>query len=194
MALSWFGNTQAFSERWSLAVPLNCCKEPTQPMLRRPIIGLRAKGGNPASDWSCPCLLVIQIFLWMMLTELWPSGLSCHGEKQESICYPPLIKRISQIQADWTQFLIGLKSDNYSAVHKIPFNLLNRISKIGLLWSMAKYLSHLSERKVCWVECWIPLAQQLRNEVALDHKAPVWNESDAYICPQSVKDINEKCM
>lgn len=86
-------------------------------------------------------------------------------------------KETPQTQTEWTQFLIGFESDNYSAAHKIHFNLLNGASKIALLWNVAKCVANLSKGKVFWAENWIlsyPAAEGLGKELNLSESYFPW--------------------
>lgn len=91
-------------------------------------------------------------------SAIWPSEFWLKRE----IHLSSINQKKSSIQAEWTQFLIGFKSDNYSAAHKIHFNLLNGAFKIALSWSVASYVGNLSGGKCIGLKPLSFLVQQLK--------------------------------
>ena len=89
---------------------------------------------------------------------IWPSEFWLKREIRLS----SINQKKSSIRAEWTQFLIGVKSDNYSAAHKIHFNLLNGAFKIALSWSLASYVGNLSGGKCIGLKPLSFLVQQLK--------------------------------
>lgn len=89
---------------------------------------------------------------------IWPSEFWLKREIRLS----SINQKKSSIRAEQTQFLIGFKSDNYSAAHKIHFNLLNGAFKIALSWSVASYVGNLSGGKCIGLKPLSFLVQQLK--------------------------------